>query len=369
MRSTLKELGSIKGLLILIVVLFVFYILKTLYIIFIPLVFALFFALLVYPLLRWFHKRNVPKTISLFIVMIIIIIGLIVIVKLTQLASREILASNTDLLLKIQQKLRLTIVSLEDFLHLKELGKEGLILSTIQDIDIAGGIIKYAGAAMDRLWEMITMVLMTVFFLVLILAGSINVQDILNKTVYNHTFRTIKILKRIELSLITFIKVKFFINLSTGIATGLACLFFKIDFPLFWGLLAFALNFIQFIGTIFLVILLSIFGFVVIDEPSVLLLFIVTITIIQVSLVTITEPIFMGKSFSINTITVLVMLMFWGYIWGIAGLILCIPISVFLKSIFEQFPNTQLIAEIMSGRDENKLTIRMHDKFFGKKKV
>lgn len=365
----MKELKSIKGLLILIVVLFVFYILKTLYIIFVPLVFALFFALLVYPLLRWFHKRNVPKTISLFIVMLIIAIGLVIVVKLSQMASREILAANIDLLAKVQVKLRLTILSLEDFLRLKEIGKEGLILSTIQDIDIAGGLLKYAGAAMDRLWEFITMVLMTVFFLILILAGSINVQEIMNKTIYNHKFRTIKILKKIELSLITFIKVKFFINLATGVGTSLACFLFNIEFPLFWGLLAFTLNFIQFIGTIFIVVLLAIFGFVVIDEPGVLLFFIVTITCIHVSLVTILEPIFMGKSFSINTITVLVMLMFWGYLWGVAGLIVCIPISVFLKSIFEQFPNTKLIADIMSGPNGNKLTFRMHDKIFSKKHV
>jgi AI-2 transport protein TqsA len=369
MRTTMKELKSIKGLLIVIVVLFVFYILKTLYIIFIPLVFSLFFALLIYPLLRWFHKRNVPKTISLLIVLLIIAISLIIIVKLTQMASREILASNTDLLAKIQIKLKVAIVSLEDFLRLKELGKEGLILSTIQDVDIAGNMLKYAGAAMDKIWGLISMVLMTIFFLILILTGSINVQNILNKTIYNHAFRSIKILKRIELSLITFIKVKFFINLSTGIATGLACFLFNIEFPLFWGLLAFALNFIQFIGTIFIVILLSVFGFVVIDEPSVVLLFIVTITCIQVLLVTILEPIFMGKSFSINTITVLVMLMFWGYIWGIAGLILCIPISVFLKSILEQFPNTKLIADIMSGPDDNKLTSKMHDRLFRRKNV
>jgi predicted PurR-regulated permease PerM len=63
------------------------------------------------------------------------------------------------------------------------------------------------------------------------------------------------------------------------------------------------------------------------------------------------------------------MLMFWGYLWGIAGLILCIPISVFLKSILEQFPNTKIIADIMSGANNKKLTVKMHDKIFRKKQI
>ena len=57
----------------------------------------------------------------------------------------------------------------------------------------------------------------------------------------------------------------------------------------------------------------------------------------------------MGKSFSINVITVLIMLMLWGYIWGIPGLIMAIPITVFLKIILEQFPSTKVIASLLSG--------------------
>jgi predicted PurR-regulated permease PerM len=55
----------------------------------------------------------------------------------------------------------------------------------------------------------------------------------------------------------------------------------------------------------------------------------------------------MGKSFSLNVITVLIMLMFWGFIWGIPGMILSIPITVFLKILFEQFNRTKVIAQLM----------------------
>ena len=60
----------------------------------------------------------------------------------------------------------------------------------------------------------------------------------------------------------------------------------------------------------------------------------------------------MGKSFSINVITILVVLMLWGYVWGIPGLIMSIPITVFLKIVFDKFPATRVISGLMSGNSE-----------------
>jgi len=82
---------------------------------------------------------------------------------------------------------------------------------------------------------------------------------------------------------------------------------------------------------------------------SILLFFVISITSVQVLFGAILEPIFMGKSFSINIIAVLVMLMFWGFIWGVPGLIMAIPITVFIKIILEQFPRTKIISDLLSG--------------------
>jgi predicted PurR-regulated permease PerM len=137
--------------------------------------------------------------------------------------------------------------------------------------------------------------------------------------------------------------------LFTGIGFGLACLFFGVSFPIFWGLFAFVINFVQMIGSIVSVVLLSLFAFVELDPTGTLLFFILTILAVQVVMGGVLEPIFMGKTFSINIIVVLIMLMLWGYIWGIPGLIMSIPITVFAKIIFEQFPETRNIALLISG--------------------
>jgi AI-2 transport protein TqsA len=205
------------------------------------------------------------------------------------------------------------------------------------------------GFAIDFLRKFLTMLLMTVFFVVLWLSESINMHKVLNSTILKQKHTSVKTFMKIEKDLIKFIKVKVLVSLLTGLGTGLACVFFDVSFPIFWGLFAFVINFVQMVGSFISVILLSIFAFVELDTTSTLFFFILTITGVQVLFGAILEPIFMGKSFSINIITVLVMLMLWGYIWGILGLIMAIPITVFIKIILEQFQSTKVIASLLSG--------------------
>ncbi|MDG1160243.1 MAG: AI-2E family transporter, partial [Flavobacteriales bacterium] len=151
--------------------------------------------------------------------------------------------------------------------------------------------------------------------------------------------------------IIKFVWVKFVISLFTGIGFSLACVAFDVSFPIFWGMFAFLINFVQMVGSIISIVALSIFAIVELDPSGTLLAFVLIITGVQVLMGSILEPIFMGKTFSINVITVLVMLMFWGYLWGVPGLIMSIPITVFLKIVLEHFPKTKSIARLMSGSE------------------
>ena len=101
---------------------------------------------------------------------------------------------------------------------------------------------------------------------------------------------------------------------------------------------------------------------VITDPSGTLLFFILTIIGVQVLFGSIMEPIFMGKSFSINIITILIMLMFWGYLWGIPGLVMSIPLTVFIKIILEQFERTRVIANIMQGSDDTIHLLRLKNK-------
>ncbi|TYA52496.1 AI-2E family transporter [Formosa maritima] len=338
----MDKLKTTNTLLLIIVIPLVFYLLKILSFIFIPLVFSMFIALLFLPIMRWLGKKNVPKIISIIIVVLLIIGGMKIGIELIQLSSRQILNSNSDFLMKAEEKfLSLLAIAQETFGF--ELESEKTLFSQFfQQEDIL--------PTFDYIRKFVTMILMTTFFVVLWLAESINIQKVLNSTILKQKHASVKTFRKIEKDLIKFIEVKFFISLATGVGTGLACVFFDVSFPIFWGLFAFVINFVQMVGSVISVVLLSAFAFIELDPTSTLFFFIITISGVQVLFGAILEPIFMGKSFSLNVITVLVMLMLWGFIWGIPGLIMAIPITVFIKIILEQFPNTKVISSMLSGK-------------------
>ncbi len=323
----------------------IFYVLKILSFIFIPLTFSMFIALLFWPLVRWLRKKKMPKAVSVLIVLLIIGVFFKLTSELIQLSSQEILASGGDIAEKAELKLENLISPIENYFGISR--KEGTSISRyyFQEIDMS----KTFGSTVDLISNTVTMTLMTFFFALLLLAESLNFQQILNSTVIHQKFSSIKVFMRIEKDLITFIKVKFAVSFLTGLGFTLACYFFGVSFPIFWGLFAFVINFVQTVGSFISVLLLSLFAFVEMDTSGALLFFIVAITMVQVIMGGILEPIFMGKSFSINVVTILVMLMFWGFLWGVPGMILSIPITVFIKIILEQFPKTKVIANLMTS--------------------
>ncbi len=279
---------------------------------------------------------------------VLIIVGILKIGgELIQVSINEIMSADSFFFEKAETKLVSIIVFIEGFFGIERLEGKNVLTYYFQNKNT----LENFGSTLDFIGNTLSMTLMTAFFVVLLLSESINFQKLLNSTLFKLKYSSVKTFMRIEKDIIRFVKVKFIISLFTGVGFSLACLFFDISFPIFWGLFAFIINFVQMVGSVVSVVFLSVFAFVEVEAPGTLLFFILTITAVQVLMGGVLEPIFMGKTFSVNVITILVMLMLWGYIWGIPGLIMSIPITVFIKIVLEQFPKTKVIASLMSGTD------------------
>lgn len=345
----MDKIRSTNILLLIIVVPIIFYVLKELSFIFIPLILSMFIALMFLPLMRWLQRKNVPKPLSILIV--ILIFGGILKLggELIQLSSREIVSADQNLVENMELKLINLIGLVEEFFGIRsDIGGENILLHYFQKLDINESF----GTTLDFIGDTLSMTLMTIFFAILWLSESINFQKLLHTTILKQKHTSIKVFMRIEKYLIKFIVVKVIISLITGVMFSLACILFDVSFPIFWGLFAFVINFIQMIGSFISIGSLSLFALVEIDNTGTLFLLIASLTAIQGLMGGVVEPVFMGKSFSINVITILVMLMFWGYLWGVPGLVMSIPITVFIKILLEQYPATKIIANLMSGSSD-----------------
>lgn len=343
-----NELLAIRKLLLILIVPFVLYLLNLLSIIFIPLVFALFGSLLFMPLMRWFSKKGMPNFVGIITVVLIISVGLKGAYEVVQLSGKEIANASDDFYEKFDNKLNDIVAPVVDFMGIEKAEDETDLEAFMNNETISSNLFGNVSTGLNFARKFVSMLLMTIFFMILLLAGSMNIQKVMELLIFKQRFASVKTFRQIEKDIFKFIVVKFFLSLFTGIGFSLACYFFDVSFPIFWGLFAFLINFIQMIGSVISVVVLTAFALVELDQTGTLLFFILVITGVQVLFGGILEPILMGKSFSINTVTVLFMLALWGFIWGIPGLILSIPITALVKKIMEQFPGTKVYAKIMS---------------------
>jgi len=341
-----KELKRTNNLLLIIVVPLVFYLLKTLSFIFIPLTFGMFLALLFLPVMRWLRTKGLPKWLSIGVIVLIIGVILKLFGQLVKLSSREIVSADSNFFQQAELKLISLISTIEQFFGIERAGSDNALMHYLSQANL----FKNFGGTLDFIGDTLTMLLMTVFFGVLLLLDSFNFEKLLTKAVFKSKSMSVRTFLKIEKDIVRFLIVKFLVSFGTGVGFTLACYAFDVSFPIFWGVFAFLINFVQMVGSFISVVLLSLFAFVEIEAYTVLLVFSLIITGVQILFGAVLEPIFMGKTFSLNVVTVLVMLMLWGFIWGVPGLILAIPITVILKIILEQVPSTKMIAEMMSGQ-------------------
>jgi predicted PurR-regulated permease PerM len=343
-----KELLAIRKLLLIIVVPLIMYILSVLSIIFIPLAFGLFGALIFSPLMRWFAKKGIPNFIGVIIVLLIVSTGIKIAYETVQLTGKELASADEDFRDKFNDRLNEVVSPVIELMGIEPKEDETKLQALLNDEKVSANVFGNVGNGLNIAKNFVSMLLMTLFFMVLLLSGSMNIQKVMQLLIFKQKHASVKTFRQIEKDIFKFIVVKFILSFFTGLGFSLACYAFDVSFPIFWGLFAFLINFIQMIGSVISVAVLTLFALVELNITGSLLFFIIVITGIQALFGGVLEPILMGKSFSINTITVLIMLALWGFIWGIPGLILSIPLTALIKKIMEKFPGTSVYARIMS---------------------
>ncbi|NIP92137.1 MAG: AI-2E family transporter, partial [Akkermansiaceae bacterium] len=124
-----------------------------------------------------------------------------------------------------------------------------------------------------------------------------------------------------------------------------------VPLALAFGLLAFLLNFIPNVGSLIATILPIP---VVIITPEIsgasAVLAIALPAVVQFAVGSVIEPKWMGDSLGLHPVAILMGLILWGMLWGIAGMLLSTPILVVMKILFEELEGAQPLADLMAGR-------------------
>jgi len=125
---------------------------------------------------------------------------------------------------------------------------------------------------------------------------------------------------------------------------------FDLDFALFWAMLIFLLNFIPNIGSFIAVCFPLILSLVQYESYYPFFFLLIVLSSIQILMGNIIEPRFMGNRLNLSPLVIIMALGFWGTLWGIIGMLLCVPIMVIVNIILSKFPSTRPIAILLSEK-------------------
>lgn len=141
------------------------------------------------------------------------------------------------------------------------------------------------------------------------------------------------------------------LNIGLGVATGLALHAIGLPNPILWGTLAALLNFIFYIGPVLMTVLLLMAGITsFVDAGSMLApaLAFLALNALESNLV---GPWLMGRRLRLNPVFVFLSVMVWGWIWGMAGALIAVPMLLALRSVCRRVPRMKIVCTFINEVD------------------
>mgnify|MGYP002152356574 CR=1 FL=1 len=145
-----------------------------------------------------------------------------------------------------------------------------------------------------------------------------------------------------------YLLVKTVVSAITGLMVYGVALIFGLELAVAIGVLTFVLNYIPNVGSIVATVLATLVTYVQLGEPAPTLGFFLAVAVIQFVNGNVIDPWLMGRTLRLSTFGIIVVLAFWGSVWGIAGMFLSVPIMVATMIVCSHVPGLRSIAVLLS---------------------
>jgi len=305
----------------------------------VPMLLAIFIAIICAPPLAWMTSHRVPPWLAIMLLVFVLMIFSWVLVLFVGSA----IDTFTLRLPTYQTRLQDEAVKLLPFL-------ERLGLPVTQEQFLThfnpGSVMRLAGNALTNLGALLTNLMLIVFVVIFLLLEATLLGDKLHKALPNaeHSLSQAgEFVRKVNKYLV----IKTTVSLATGCLVTFWLWILGVDFAPLWGLVAALMNFIPNVGSIIAAVPAVLLSIVQLGLPDAAL---VALGYIAINLLmgNVLEPRYMGSGLGLSPLVVFLSLMVWGWMFGPAGMFLSIPLTMIAKIALEQNPSTRWVA-IMLG--------------------
>lgn len=306
--------------------------------VFAPLAFALFILAIVWPLQQRL-EQSLPKGLALFVTLSITVVVVLIFASMIAWA----LSAVGDWLLNNVQRFQALYVQATDWLE----GHGIFVAGTLADRFDVIWLLRLFQEIARRLNRLAGFAILVFVFLMMALLEvrqfGAKLASLQNGDKLAHASSEIAAKFR------RYMLVRTLLSILTGLAIWGFALLAGLEPAIAWGLLAFALNYIPFIGPFVATLLPAVFAVAQLDTWQAVIIVFMGLTAIQFLIGNYLEPLAAGAALSISPLAVVFAVFFWGLLWGIPGALIGVPITLTIIAIAAEYPSSRWVATLLSG--------------------
>jgi AI-2 transport protein TqsA len=317
-----------------------------------PFLLALFISIICEQPISWLVKKKMPQWLAL----IVVLLGLVLLFFGLAFMIGETLASFSSNVSKYESAL--TTISNSFIQSINEKGvniPKDQVSSILQPIKI----LEFTASIMNELFKMAgnTFLVFLLILFILMEFGSFSDKVNVIMRISNESASYFSVILQ---NIRHYLRIKTLVCLIIGILIYLALLIVGVEYPLLWALIAALMNYIPNIGSIIATIPAVLFALVQMGTGGALWT-LGAFMLIHNIIGSFIEPRIMGKGLGLSTLVVFLSLLFWGFILGMVGMFLSVPITMTFKIILEKNEKSRWLAILLGTPAEAKIYLKKKD--------
>ena len=342
---------SIRNILMILLIIAIFSVLQTLSHLLIPLALAGLLTMLNLPLVSFLEKRKVPRFLITLIVASLSFIVLRVVAGMIKGVIEQIIQDRDVLAQQLRQRIDAAIAWFGGIVPSVDIDA---VLSEFNRMLSPGNIAAMIGTLFGKVISSFgSSLLLFLLYYLFLLSGATGFRAYREYVVGpDSSGKKKELSEQTQKSISTYMAMKTLLSLLTGILVGLICWAFGLQFAFFWGFIAYIMNYIPSIGSIAATVFPALMAIIQFDSLGTVTALLAGLTIVQITVGNIIDPMLMGNRLRFNTVSILFFLLFWGYIWGIPGMLLAVPFMVITRLLLERHDEFAILARLMGYPDK-----------------
>jgi predicted PurR-regulated permease PerM len=317
-----------------------------------PMVLGTLFALTLMPVVRRLYRRGIPPGVTATGLVILLAGVLFTTIWLSSGPVAQWVAEAPSIGRQVEAKLRALRGSVE---MLEDVGKKvDEISGTGPDENAREVVVREPGflaGATSSLWSATTTIGLTLLFMLFLLANGDAVNERIIRVLPRLSDKkaALRIVHDIEDSISHYLLTITLVNVGLGVAIGIAMWMLGMPNPALWGVAATVLNFLPYIGAVLGLVMTTLVALVTFPDLGSAVLVPVTYLVITSLEGQVITPVIIGRRLELNTVAVFVGVMFWGWVWGLAGVLIAVPLLVAIKRVCDHLPSWAAFGEFLSA--------------------